>query len=460
MHLIYKDFTEHRFVLSLPLPLSPLPLSLSLTYRDLVQESWIRFCRGYQWTQGYDINVSDERKEEYTTLSCSTHPFELLLSDYLVHPPYLLEPLRNSQCTFSITALYQLFNRPGDAPEVFGQYGYRISASEPQDSKPFIPNHSHEPHYVPLNLEQENARRANLQPGDPSLDNPPLIRTRPQRGFASEDTPMPEDVEMRSRATYGGGAAAAGGGGGGAIQNSQAQRDRSSSLVSHVKAEPQSNTSHHHQPQQVSNTGITQSPASSSSLYRPTPVHTDHYAVPPPPPPRQVVQPPPPPTPTPSTSSSVQYQAHVIAPPTPLSTPAPSSIPRTPSVDPSLTQTPLGSFLLEISPSFLEILPNLPSAGLPLSTPPQDLIDVDMDDSIVWDMFQQVEGIKLAHCALAAEGVRKAKLRSQSAAPGTTTRLDPKIVSGGLEQAKTKAWILRRIAMGEAMAAATPAQSH
>ncbi|GAA5976112.1 hypothetical protein JCM5350_000317 [Sporobolomyces pararoseus] len=404
-------------------------------------ESWIRFCRGYQWTQGYDINVSDERKEEYTTLSCSTHSFELLLSDYLVHPPYLLEPLRNSQCTFSITALYQLFNRPGDAPEVFGQYGYRISASEPQDSKPFIPKHSHKPHYVPLNLEQENARRANLQPGDPSLDNPPLIRTRPQRGFASEDTPMPEDVEMRSRATYGGG---------GAIQNSQAQRDRSSSLVSHIKSEPQHN-----------NTAHVQSPASSSSLYqappsyRSTPVHADHYAVPPPPPSRQI-QPPPPPTPTPTPSLSVQYQAPVIAPPTPLSTPAPSSIPRTPSVDPSLTQTPLGSFLLEISPSFLEILPNLPSAGLPLSTPPQDLIDVDMDDSIVWDMFQQIEGIKLAHCALAAEGVRKAKLKSQSAAPGA--RLDPKI-SGGLEQAKTKAWILRRIAMGEAMAAATPDQS-
>ncbi|GAA5952547.1 hypothetical protein JCM3765_002202 [Sporobolomyces pararoseus] len=337
-----------------------------------------------------------------------------------------------------------MFNRPADeGSPIFNQSGYRISGSEPQDVQPFNPNHSHEPSYVPLNLERENARRANLQPGDPTLDNPPLIRARPARVFASEDTPMPEDVEMRSVPAYGGA------GGGGAIQISQVERDRSSSVVSQVKAEPQSNHS-----QQQHTTASAQSPASSSSLYqappsyRSTSVTTNQYA----PPPSQQI---PPPAQPPSTS--VQYQAPVVAPPTPLSTPAPSSIPRTPSVDPSLIQTPLGSFLLEISPSFLEILPNMDSAGLPLTTPPEDLISIDEDDSIIWDMFQGVEGAKLAHCALAAEGVRRAKIRSQSAAPGT--RLNPKIVSGLLEQGRTKAWIMRRIAVGEAMAG-TPSQSH
>ncbi|GAA5971427.1 hypothetical protein JCM3765_001428, partial [Sporobolomyces pararoseus] len=195
--------------------------------------------------------------------------------------------------------------------------------------------------------------------------------------------------------------------------------------------------------QQQHTTASAQSPASSSSLYqappsyRSTSVTTNQYA----PPPFQQIPPPPQPP-----STSVQYQAPAVAPPTPLSTPAPSSIPRTPSVDPSLIQTPLGSFLLEISPSFLEILPNMDSAGLPLSTPPEDLISIDEDDSIIWDLFKGVEGAKLIHCVGAHLGVRKAKIRSQSAASGT--KLNPKIFMSESEQKKTKAWILKMMEKG------------
>jgi len=134
----------------------------------------------------------------------------------------------------------------------------------------------------------------------------------------------------------------------------------------------------------------------------------------------------------------------------PLSTPAPTSVPPTPvpQIDPSLTTTPLGSFLLEISPSFLSILPNLPHGDIPLSTDPTELFG--LDDGEIWDLFGGIEGANIAHCAFALAGIKQAKSRHEG--NPSAGKLNPKIVQG-LNKVKVGKWIKRRIDEGERMTA-------
>jgi hypothetical protein len=109
--------------------------------------------------------------------------------------------------------------------------------------------------------------------------------------------------------------------------------------------------------------------------------------------------------------------------------------------------TPLGSFLLDISPSLLDILPHLDAVGIPLDTPPTDLLELDTDDTTIWNLFQDVPTMKLAQVALATEGIRKARKKwlADKDAP-----LNPKLLQG-LQKAKIDRWVRSMITRGEAM---------
>lgn len=386
---------------------------------------WVRMTRPFQWTQGYDVDISSHVENEYTTLSCATDP----------------------NCTFSITALYHHFDDPSDGPDVFGQYGFRISSSRPTDLKPFNPLHSHDPVYLPVVLEQENAYRTKLGSGGAALvqnlERPRFIPVQPNKGFASEDTPFSEDMLRETVSKCGAS--------GSENSTRPRKRCRSSSPMTRVKSEcmsasrsrPESPSSPREprprEPQTSSRSPeeARSSVLSGSSSTRPVQVPSrttiakanDPYPENPRPP-RALDS-----TPT-------------VGPPTPLSTPA--SVPRTPSVDTSLAQTPLGSFLVEISPIFLSILPHLARNEIPLETDPRELISLDTNDSTIWDLFESVEGATIAHCALAAEGVRKAKTRMMGLNhdEALSTKLNPQIVIG-LQKARVNNWVRSKIATGE-----------
>ena len=84
-----------------------------------------------------------------------------------------------SSCQFQVTAQKTVF----DSGPVAGQVGYKIV------SDPFIPLHSHQAPYVPLDLNAENARRQGLSPTDPSLETPPgLVLVRKQQQNGNGDT--------------------------------------------------------------------------------------------------------------------------------------------------------------------------------------------------------------------------------------------------------------------------------
>ncbi|BGP54628.1 hypothetical protein JCM8202v2_002215 [Rhodotorula sphaerocarpa] len=114
--------------------------------------------RAYQWTQGFDITVAHQTRDAIR-LVCATHV----------------------TCPFNIAAEYTIFTEP----PVQGQAGYRLDPSPTA----FQPQHDHAAPYVPLDVEAENRRRAQLSHDDPSLDKPPLV---PLTGFAGSDTSDPE----------------------------------------------------------------------------------------------------------------------------------------------------------------------------------------------------------------------------------------------------------------------------
>ncbi|GAA6009740.1 hypothetical protein JCM11491_001081 [Sporobolomyces phaffii] len=348
--------------------------------------TFVRMYRTYQWTQGYDVRVANDVPQGSTTLQCATHP----------------------GCAFSITALFHTFNDPEKDQSILGQQGYRIATSLPGDYHSFIPTHSHVAPYHPMNVQQENLRRSVLLPGDPSLDHPPLVRVEPIRGFA-EGSP-PADVETS--------VAASGGGGGG----------RSSSVLSTVKPEPSSSFT----PTAVA------PPASRMSTSSSTATYTNHQ--PPPSHRASPVDPAPAPAPAPVSTSSAS-----LPPAAPLSTATPAPISTSTEQGHALASTPLGSFLLQISPSFLDVLPRLDAAGIPLDTTGQDLVDLDTDDTTIWDLFHETGFLSIAQVALATDGVRKARDRLQ-AAPDQP--LNPRLVQG-LQKAKAERWIRRKIAEGQ-----------
>ncbi|GAA5907207.1 uncharacterized protein JCM6883_006178 [Sporobolomyces salmoneus] len=370
----------------------------SLEGKYATSTSFVRMYRAYQWTRGFDVRVGNDHPLSSTTLCCATH----------------------QECRFSITALCHVFDDPKkDQGPIFGKQGFRISGSFPSDPQPFAPDHSHNAPYEPMNVAEENARRANLSPMDASLENPPLVRVREAKGFASEATPMPEDTSMSSVSYNGGGGGAWSGGdrrssngperikreAGDDFPGPPVSRrrvgDSSPPPPGYVSAAPPLSSSSHQRPPPSS---AYYNPSSPATTLAPTPVSVSNHT----------------PTPAPSTSSSS-------------------------SIDASLAATPLGSFLLEIAESFRKILPNLDAADIPLSTNPQELIDLDVDDKAIWELFQQVEGCGIALCALASEGVRAARKKSEKE-PGQ--KLRPKIIAG-LRESKVRAWTKRVIARGE-----------
>ncbi|GAA5845783.1 hypothetical protein JCM3766R1_000316 [Sporobolomyces carnicolor] len=403
--------------------------------------SFLKMYRTFQWSEGFDTRIAKDVENVMTTLVCATHP----------------------DCPFSITALYHHFNDPIKDRDVLGQKGFRISGSETIDSLPFQPTHSHIAPFIPMDVQLENARRSTLSPDDPSLENPPLVRVQATKGFASEEegTPMPGDVEMTNGTSHGSAAPGAGapsgaspGGSGDLAQIRQIKQEafERSSHVSPAYANqgssmPTSSSSAPRPPPAGLNAGRQAgAPSQESSAlppaYQPSPPIT-HAPTP-------VSNPSHTPTPGPSTAAA---SSSFAAP-----APPPSSVGGSPSVpvDPSLATTPLGAFLVDISPSFLEVLPDLDARGIPLSTDPQVLIDLDTDDHAIWELFQDVEGCTLMHCALASEGVRKAKERSLAqgggggggGGGGSGAKLNPKIIMG-LQKAQVNSWVRKKIAEGQ-----------
>lgn len=78
----------------------------------------------------------------------------------------------HANCDFKVVAEKIIFD---DGP-IAGQVGYQV-ASNPLDPglpRKFVTQHNHAAPYFPLDLNEENERRKELSPTDPSLQHPPL----------------------------------------------------------------------------------------------------------------------------------------------------------------------------------------------------------------------------------------------------------------------------------------------
>ncbi|GAA6005761.1 uncharacterized protein JCM10292_004624 [Rhodotorula paludigena] len=313
----------------------------------------------------------------------------------------------NATCSFNVTAEFTTFTEP----PLTGQQGYAISPAG------FCPNHNHAPPFLPLDVDAENARLALLSHGDPSVDNPPLV---PAHGFAGS-----------------GGSSVAGGGPGGAPGGGGAAPGFAESVTSGV---PQGRTSF------------------SGQAGTPLQQHQQQYSPAPPQTPAFLQSTPQPPPTDASYSPMMQQQQPPPQQMAPFGGGGGGGAPLLPdgTIDYDRCQQPLKHFLLEIHPSFASHLSAFAANSIPLETPPQDLLDLDAgtdDDRTLFGLFKDVKGLPLFLVALAADGVRKAKLRQ---ARDPLRRIDPKIAVG-LEKAKTEAWVRRKIAEGMPLVAAAAA---
>ncbi|GAA5875183.1 hypothetical protein JCM16303_005037 [Sporobolomyces ruberrimus] len=351
-----------------------------------------KYYRAYQWSKGYDVTVASTIPEVSTTLSCATNP----------------------NCSFSITALYHHFTDVDPLKEraILGLKGYRISGSRPQDVLPFVPEHSHDSPYVPMDAELENARRTTLAPGDPTLENPPLVPAPPRQPTTNGTT------HASSSNHHGGvnGYANCQGGGGAAGPSTERAPSNLPPPPLTIKSEPVPTTL---------DQGFT------FSRMSPPPLRTTSVSS------TSLVGALPTPTPYSSTPSTTPRPS---LPPTSQPRPSP----------PTHSSTPLGQFLLTISPSFLPLLPYLNAAGIPLSTPPSDLLEFDTgheEDTTIYDLFSEVEGIGEGELALVSDGVWKAKKRKLENSGGGS-RLDSRIVIG-VPKVKRERWIKRKMEEGK-----------
>ncbi|BGP20285.1 hypothetical protein JCM10213_001116 [Rhodosporidiobolus nylandii] len=392
---------------------------------------FIQMQRAYWWMQGHDVKVSHE-----TTTAC-----KLVCQDM--------------SCTYTSVGEFTTFpDLPGN-PQ-----GWRIVPTS------FNPSHTHPPPYIPMNPQAENARRAVLQHDDPSLENPPLVRV--EGGARGSESSGGFAGAGSTSVSVPGGAV----GGGGAQFGVAGVGAYGSASAAGVAGTP---------PSQVSGTpgpngafgGQQQPPPPPSQpqqqqYYAPPPQQQQqpYHPNPPPPPPPQPQQqyhPPPAPyqpPPQPAYQPALQHPAayHALPPPPPsYASAAPSPTP-TPSL--SDAQTPLGSFLLSMHPSFAPHLPSFAAASIPLSTDPSELLDLDSglpDDRTVFNVLKDVARLPPFLVAIGADGVRKARgRREQQRREGTwvegVSRPDGRIAVG-LEKARAEKWVRERIRIGEGILA-------
>ncbi|GAA5830158.1 hypothetical protein JCM11251_006900 [Rhodosporidiobolus azoricus] len=417
--------------------------------------------RAHWWTRGYDVKVSHENNTE-CRLVCATHGFS---------------------CPYNAVAEFTHF------PELNAS-GYRIKAET------FHPRHSHDPPYVPMDPTAENARRSRLAHDDPSLENPPLVPA-PATGLARSTSSGGRDGFAREGSTATSVQGGGGGGGGGVyyLPNGMQQQHQQqgsygslamtqgqavpSSLQSGGAAPAPSNANGFDgsystpQPQQQQQQQLYQPRASYPSADVPQQGSMLPPAVPYQPPQQHYA---PPPTPQQQQYGYLQQQQQTPASSSIFGTPAPppsassSSIRGGPAPQVSngaanahLRNTPLGAFLLAISPSFANHLHlfEAHSEVIPLSTLPSELLDLDTPtdptDRAIFDTFKDVPGLPPFMVALAADGVRKArKRRDRAQAQGQWIEGQSKEdgrIAVGLEKAKAEKWVKEKIRQGEAILA-------
>ncbi|BGP20286.1 hypothetical protein JCM10213_001117 [Rhodosporidiobolus nylandii] len=376
-------------------------------YRGL--DEFVKFKKSYAWLNGYDVKVSHQTATG-CRLICAT----------------------DMDCHYNCIGESTIFTDAPGSPS-----GYQIV----RDS--FRPTHSHPPPFVPLDVQAENGRRAALPVGDPRVEEPPLVPV----GAAAPAL----SVRSGSASGFAGGASDAG--------SSISGRGRGVSVLHRTgNAWDLPGT-----PASAAVTGGSSASGSREQMPLPTPGQQQqqraYYA----PPSQQQQQQYQPPVPQPASQPPPQQQTYLHPPPPAYASAAPSPTP-TPSL--SDAQTPLGSFLLSISPSFAPHLPSFAAASIPLSTDPSELLDLDSglpDDRTVFDVFKDVSGLPPFLVALGADGVRKARGRREAARREGTwaeghSRPDGRIAVG-LEKARAEKWVRERIRIGEGILAQSDAQA-
>jgi hypothetical protein len=140
---------------------------------------------------------------------------------------------------------------------------------------------------------------------------------------------------------------------------------------------------------------------------------------------------------------------------TSTSTSGAASIPNA-ARNPADTLTPLGSFLLTITPEFAKHLHLFNNTNIPLSTCPSELTGLESGlpgDRTLFNLFLDVQGLPEFPAALAAEGVKQAKVRID-ADGGQAVPFNGMIGKSKLEQAKARRWVERRMQAAVAAQAA------
>ncbi|GAA5985649.1 hypothetical protein JCM10908_007057 [Rhodotorula pacifica] len=309
-------------------------------------------------------------------------------------------------CTFSVTALYATF----EEPPLTGQTGYHPSADD------FHPTHNHLPPFIPMDEKEENLRRSKLQHDDPSLEAPPLVRVQ---GFAGSD----------SDSGSGGGGMAGGEGHAGPSAGAGAGAGRTSNspptpAYGFASAADGSRTATPSAGPTVA-AAAARRPSSSSPVPPPSNNGFDQTSPPP-----------------------AQHYQQTPAQPT-----ANAVIPRT-------QMTALQQLLLEIDPRFEDYFQYFGNI-VPLSTPLDEILALDTgsandpEDNTVFNMFRDIKELPLLLVALAADGIRKAKIRLE--ADPNMERLNPRIAEG-IEKARAEKWVRDRIRQGQAILASSGAQ--
>ncbi|GAA5819941.1 hypothetical protein JCM3770_006089 [Rhodotorula araucariae] len=296
----------------------------------------------------------------------------------------------HANCPFSITAQFTTFAEP----PLTGQTGFKIS------TQVFRPDHDHPAPYLPLDEQAENARLAPLEHDDPSINNPPLV---PAEGFAASSS----------------GAASASG---------QTHSFASSSTATASHSQQRARAS-------FPGTGAVLTSPSVAPAATPTPTSASTYVQHTPQSPASAAGSAPPGVSGLARASLAPVQQQLTA------------------LQAAQVALPLGRFLYDISPQFAAHFGAFEANNIPLDTAPQDLVDLDSglpDDRTLFDLFKDVRGLSPFLVALAADGVRKAKLRQIESSSKDV--VDPRIAIG-LDKTRTERWVLQKIADGHVLLA-------
>lgn len=427
--------------------------------------------RAFQWLQGYDLRVAEESLTSIR-LVCATHPYALLDSfmrerlSKTCADGLLWLSAHNRTCSFDIPANERKFMK-NEGELVAGQTGWslrdppidkavgesdkdyeaRLKRSEERIKAEFAARttHNHAAPYYPLDEATENARRAKLEPGDPTLEKPPLVRVA--HGFAGEDD-SDDSVEIVPRAGAGFASSVAT-----RATPSAWSADGGSGSNRYYRPLPSPSGGQQHA---VYQTG----PAAGPSTF-PYATHVGAPAAA-----AAIGSLPVQAQANPLGAMSGQPLSAAAAPPLPFqgaafaSGSACSAIvsaapvpPPSQSAGSSLRNnkpSELQQFLLDIDPAFAKYFQFFDDEVLSLDTKVGRLLALDngADDLAVFKVFHQIQGLPLFLVAMAAEGVRKAKMR-QAKNP-SSAKLDPRLAIG-IQRAEAQQWVQDRIKDGQAI---------